>query len=253
MRLAQPAYVVAIDQISSLAFLEAREGYLAIGAGIRQRQVEQSALIRQKHPLLLDVVQYIGHVQIRNRGTVVGSIAHADPAAELPALLTCLGGEVVAHSVSGKRTIKAEEFFSGYLSTTLESHEMLTEVRFPWIPPRAGWAFMEFARRSGDYALAGAVIVLTPALDGRCQAAQISYLGVSDTPVRAYNVEDMLIGTRLDNKTLNAAAETASHIVSDELGDIHATPEYRRSLTTELTKRTLKAAWKRCNYEKNGG
>ena len=245
MRLAAPGYLVDINHISELNYIEPEDGYLAIGATVRQRQVERSALIREKYPLFIEVVQHIGHMQIRNRGTVVGSIAHADPAAELPALLTCLNGEVLVQSSHGERVIKAEDFFLGYLATALEPAEMLTEVRFPWIPPQAGWAFMEFARRSGDYALVGAIAVLTPTLDDHCMSAHIAYLGVSGSPVRARAVEDVLVGTTLDDATLNAAAEIASSVVSDDMSDVHATAEYRRVLTAELTRRILKAAWER--------
>ena len=246
MRLTAPMYLVDINRIAELDYIEARDDYLAIGAITRHRQVEQSALIQQRHPLLGNVVPYIGHTQIRNRGTIAGSIAHADPAAELPALLTCLDGEVVARSISGQRILKAEEFFTGYLSTMLEADEIVTEIRFPWLSPQAGWAFMEFARRSGDYALAGMAAVVTPTADGRCQSAQISYVGIASAPKRAHDVETLLIGTTLDDKTLDAAAEVASHLVTDELNDVHATPTYRRSLTNELTKRVLKTAWQHC-------
>jgi CO/xanthine dehydrogenase FAD-binding subunit len=246
MRLAAPAYIMDINHISELHYIEPEDGYLAIGATVRQRQVERAELVQQKLPLLVEVVKHIGHMQIRNRGTVVGSIAHADPAAELPALLKCLNGEVLAQSSSGERVIKAENFFTGYLTTSLEPGEILTEVRFPWIPPQAGWAFMEFARRSGDYALVGAAAVLIPALDGRCMSARIAYLGVAGSPVRAHAVEDTLVGTMLDEGTLNIAAEAARLVVSDDMEDVHATVEYRRVLTAELTKRVLKAAWERC-------
>ncbi len=245
MRLAGPSYIVDINHISELQYIEPEDGYLAIGATVRQRQVERSALVQEQFPLLVEAVQHIGHMQIRNRGTVVGSIAHADPAAELPALLTCLNGEVLVQSANSERVIKAEEFFIGYLSTALEPGEMLTEVRFPWIPPQAGWAFMEFARRSGDYALVGAAAVLTPALDGRCMVAHIAYLGIAGSPVRARAVEDVLVGTTLDDATLDSAAEIARTIVSEDMSDVHATTEYRRVLTAELTRRVLKAAWER--------
>ncbi len=252
MRLAAPLYVLDINAIHGLDTVEAKEDYLAIGALVRQSQIERSAFVRQRHPLLVDVVQHIGHMQIRNRGTIAGSIAHADPAAELPALLTCLDGEVVASSSGGKRVIKAEDFFSGYLATVLEPYELVTEIRFPWLPSQAGWAFMEFARRAGDYALAGATAVLTSTRNGRCQSVQISYLGIAEAPVRAYAVEDILVGTTLDDTVLNAAAEAATHSVSDELSDIHATPAYRRSLVAELTKRVLKTAWQRCQNNIEG-
>jgi carbon-monoxide dehydrogenase medium subunit len=245
MRLAGPSYIVDINHISELHYIEPEDGYLSIGAAVRQRQVERSALVKEQFPLLVEVVEHIGHMQIRNRGTVVGSIAHADPAAELPALLTCLDGEVLVQSANGERVIKAEEFFTGYLSTALEPGEMLTEVRFPWIPPQAGWAFMEFTRRSGDYALVGATAILTPALDGRCMVAHIAYLGIAGSPIRARAVEEILIGSTLDDATLDSAAEIARTVVSEDMSDVHATTEYRRVLTAELTRRVLKAAWER--------
>ncbi len=245
MRLAAPAYIVDINHISELNYIEQEDGYLAIGATVRQRQIERSALVQEKHPLLIEAVKHIGHMQIRNRGTIVGSIAHADPAAELPALLTCLNGEVLAQSSRGERMIKAEEFFTGYLSTALEPGEMLTEARFPWIAPHAGWAFMEFARRSGDYAFVGAAAVLTPTADDLCMSAQIAYLGIAGSPVRGHVVEHILAGAALNDSVLEAAAEAACELVSDDMSDVHATVEYRRILTAELTRRVLKAAWER--------
>jgi CO/xanthine dehydrogenase FAD-binding subunit len=245
MRLAAPAYIVDINHIAELNYIEQEDGYLAIGATARQRQVERSALVQETHPLLIEVIKHIGHMQIRNRGTVVGSIAHADPAAELPALLTCLSGEVLVQSIHGERVIKAEEFFTGYLSTALEPGEMLTEVRFPILKTHAGWAFMEFARRSGDYAMVGAAAVLSPTVDDRCLSAQIAYLGIAGAPVRGHDVENALVGTTLDEPALDRAAAIASTLVSDDMGDVHATVEYRRVLTAELTKRVLQAAWER--------
>ncbi|HEU5230786.1 MAG TPA: xanthine dehydrogenase family protein subunit M [Ktedonobacteraceae bacterium] len=249
MRLATPSYLIDINRISELDYITARDGYLAVGALARQHQIERSAVVQQHHPLIVEAVQHIGHMQIRNRGTIAGSIAHADPAAELPALLTCLNGEIIASSVRGQRTIKAQDFFQGYLTTALEPEEILTEVRFPWLPPDAGWAFTEFARRSGDYALTGAVAVLLPAPDGRCLSARISYFGVSATPKRGDAIEKLLTNTSLDDSIINAAGELAAQIVSDESSDIHATSEYRRALATELTKRVLKAAWRHCKKE----
>jgi len=245
MRLASPSYIVDINHIDELHYIEQEDGYLAIGATARQRQVERSVLVQEKHPLLVEVIKHIGHMQIRNRGTVVGSVAHADPAAELPALLTCLNGEVLVHSIYGERVIKAEEFFTGYLSTAIEPGEMLTEVRFPLIAPEAGWAFLEFARRSGDYALVGSAAVLNPTADDHCMSARIAYLGIAGAPIRGYDVEAAIVGTALDEAALNVAAEASSMLVSDDMGDVHATVEYRRVLTGELTKRVLRTAWER--------
>jgi CO/xanthine dehydrogenase FAD-binding subunit len=245
MRLASPTYIVDINHIAELHYVEQEDGYLAIGATVRQRQVERSVLVQEKHPLLVEVIKHIGHMQIRNRGTVVGSVAHADPSAELPALLTCLSGEVLVQSIHGERVIKAEEFFTGYLSTAIEPGEMLTEVRFPLIASEAGWAFLEFARRSGDYALVGAAAVLNPTADDQCMSARIAYLGIAGAPIRGYDVEAALVGTALDEAALDAAAQASSMLVSDDMGDVHATVEYRRVLTGELTKRVLRTAWER--------
>ena len=250
MRLAGPAYLVDINRISELLYLETEEHYLAVGAIARQRQVERSVLVQDRHPLLAEVVKHIGHAQIRNRGTVVGSIAHADPSAELPALLTCLNGEVLAQSVHGERVMKAEDFFTGYLTTALEPGEMLTEVRFPWVARNAGWAFMEFARRAGDYALVGAAAVLEPGEDGACAAAHVAYLGISGAPVRAHNVEQLLLGRSLDEQSIENAAGAARDLVSEDMSDVHATVEYRRTLTAELTRRLLKSAWERRGQER---
>jgi CO/xanthine dehydrogenase FAD-binding subunit len=245
MRLAGPAYLVDINHLTELHYIEPEDGYLAIGATVRQRHVEQSPLVQQKLPLLIEAVQHIGHMQIRNRGTIAGSIAHADPAAELPALLTCLNGEVVVQSMQGERVMKAEEFFTGYLSTALAPGEMVTEIRFPWIASQAGWAFMEFARRSGDYALVGAAAVVTPTLDDRCLNAQIAFHGVAGSPIRMREIENMLVGTILDEQTVQEAADKARECVTDDMEDVHATVDYRRALVSELTKRVLKAAWVR--------
>jgi CO/xanthine dehydrogenase FAD-binding subunit len=245
MRLAAPSCILDINHISELHYYETEPDYLAIGAIARQRQIERSLLVQEKHPLLVEVIRHIGHMQIRNRGTVVGSIAHADPAAELPALLTCLDGEVLAQSMRGERVIKAADFFTGYLSTALEAGEMLTEVRFPWLAPQAGWSFIEFARRSGDYALVGVIAVLTPGADDTCMAANIAYLGVAGSPVRARAIEQQLIGTKLDAQALENAAAAARDVVGEDMQDVHATVEYRRELASELTRRVLGQAWAR--------
>ncbi|HEY0753171.1 MAG TPA: xanthine dehydrogenase family protein subunit M [Ktedonobacteraceae bacterium] len=246
MRLAAPAYLLDINRVAELNYIQPEDDYLAIGATTRQCQAEHSSLIQENHPLLIEAIWHIGHMQIRNRGTVVGSLAHADPAAELPTLLTCLEGELLLQSSSGERLLSAESFFHGYLETALEADEMVVEARFPWLDSHAGWAFDEFARRSGDFALVGAAVVLTPAEDGTCQAARIAYSGVAGAPVRARAVEDILEGQPLNEQTLSLAADAAREVVSADMHDLHATVEYRRVLTAELTRRILPAAWARC-------
>ena len=245
MRLAAPTYLVDINRLSELNYIQPEDDYLAIGATVRQSQIERSPLVQEKHSLLIEAIWHIGHMQIRNRGTIVGSLAHADPAAELPALLACLGGSLLLQRSTGERLLTTEDFFRGYLETALEPGEMVVEARFPWVDPRAGWAFMEFARRAGDYALVGAAAVLTPGEDGTCQAARVAYAGVAGAPVRAIEVEKLLLGSTLDEQSLDEAAQVARTIVSADMSDIHATVEYRRILTAELTRRVLRAAWTR--------
>lgn len=245
MRLAQPGYLLDINRISELNYIEAEADYVAIGATVRQSQAEHSFLLQERHPLLIEAIWHIGHAQIRNRGTIVGSIAHADPAAELPAVLTCLNGSVLLQKSTGERLLQAEDFFHGYLETALEPGELVVETRFPWIDPRAGWAFQEFARRSGDFALVGAAAVLTPGEDDICQAASIAYAGVAEGPVKASMVEQVLLGKRLNEQVLNEAVEVARAVVNPVIQDVHATAEYRQVLTAELTRRVLEAAWSR--------
>lgn len=246
MRLAAPTNLLDINRIAELHYIQPEDNYLALGATVRQSQVEHSRVIQERHPLLIEAIWHIGHMQIRNRGTVVGSLAHADPAAELPALLTCLDGTLLLQKSSGERLLHPEDFFYGYLETALEPGEMVVEARFPWVDPRAGWAFQEFARRSGDFALVGAAAVLVPAEDGNCQSARIAYAGVAGAPVRARAVEQVLEGYPLNERTINMAAEVAREVVSADMHDVHATVEYRRVLAAELTRRILPAAWARC-------
>ena len=246
MRLAAPTNLLDINRIAELNYIQPEDDYLAIGATVRQSQVEHSLVIQEKHPLLIEAIWHIGHMQIRNRGTIVGSLVHADPAAELPALLMCLDGRLLLQKSSGERLFSTEAFYQGYLETALEPGEMVIEARFPWLDPRAGWAFQEFARRSGDFALVGAAAVLVPAEDGTCQSARIAYAGVAGAPVRARVVEQMLEGCPLNERTLDMAAEAARELVSADMSDVHATVEYRRVLIAELTRRILPAAWARC-------
>jgi len=245
MRLAAPSYLIDINRLSELNYIQPEDDYLAIGATVRQSQIERSPLVQEKHPLLIEAIWHIGHMQIRNRGTIVGSLAHADPAAELPALLACLGGSLLLQRSTGERLLATEDFFRGYLETALEPGEMVVEARFPWVDPRAGWAFMEFARRAGDYALVGAAAVLTPGEDGTCQEARVAYAGVAGAPVRASEVEKLLLGSTLDERSLDEAAQVARAVVSADMSDVHATVVYRRVLAAELTRRVLRAAWAR--------
>lgn len=242
-RLAQPAVLVDLNRVSELAFLEpGPAGGLRIGAMTRQRAAEQSPLVAAHAPLVHQALPHIAHVQIRNRGTVGGSVAHADPAAELPAVMLALGARMRAESRRGSRWIEAADFFTGLLSTALAADEILAEIELPPVPARAGHAFVELSRRSGDYALAG--VAAQVALDerGSISTARIALLGVGEGPVLAASASATLVGQAPSDDLFRAAADACTTNDIDPHGDIHATPAYRRHLAGVLTRRALAAA-----------
>ena len=182
-RLAQPAVLVDLNRASELFYVnEVADGTVHLGAMTRQRTVEQSAVVARRVPLLHATMPHIAHVQIRNRGTIGGSLAHADPAAELPAVMVALSAQFRLRSLQGERTVAAEDFYIGLFTTDLQPDEILAEIVVPPPPPRTGWAFQEVARRHGDYALVGAAATVTLAADGRCSAARLIYFSVGDGP-----------------------------------------------------------------------
>lgn len=245
MRLARPAVIVDINRISALEYhARTPDGGLNIGSLTRQRTMEQSELVRELNPLISEVMPLVGHFQVRNRGTIGGSIAHADPAGELPALCVALEAEVVLSSASGERTVTAEDLFLTYFTTTMEPTEMITEVRFPSWTPGRGWGFEEMARRHGDFAMVGALALLQ--LDGKqeCQGAQITLFGVDGTPVRAVEAEEMLQGRRVDQSALEDVAKMVSDSLEPE-SDLHASAEYRREVGGVMARRALTAALSR--------
>jgi aerobic carbon-monoxide dehydrogenase medium subunit len=240
MRVARPRVIVDINRVRGLTRLDEARGMLRIGAMVRQRAAERAALVASRCPLLRDALLWVGHPQIRNRGTVGGSVAHADPAAELPAVLAALGGEVTVRGPRGSRTIRAAELFVTYLTTSIEPHELLTEVRVPVMPRRAGWAWMEIARRHGDFALAGVGVML--ALRGGVIAdARIGLTGVGAAPVRAAAAERVLVKRRPSEALWQEAAEAVRAAIDPD-GDLHATADYRRHVAGVLTTRALREA-----------
>jgi len=243
MRLARPGVIVDINRIRALDHLTPDGDALRVGALCRQRGAERAAIVATRCPLLHAALQLVGHVQIRNRGTVVGSLAHADPAAELTAVLAALGGTVTAVGPDGTRTIAADEFFVSYLTTSLDPRELLTEARFPTHPQGAGWSWMEIARRHGDFALAGVGIVLA-VRGGRITEARVGLTGVGPTPVRAARAERALAG-RVPSDALWTEAADAVREEIDPEGDIHASAEYRRHVAGVLTRRALAEAYTR--------
>jgi carbon-monoxide dehydrogenase medium subunit len=240
LRLARPRQLIDINRVSDLARI-VNGSSLTIGATTRQRTIEHSDVVRKASPLLADAVRLIGHTAIRNRGTIGGSLAHADPAAELPAVLLALDGEVEARSARGTRTVAASQLFEGFLTTSLEPDELLTAVRVPVSAAGTGWSFQEFSRRSGDFAIVGVAATVRLDGNGRISAARIALSGVDQTPTRASAAESMLTGgSPSDDLWKNAGAAAAAPL--EPSSDLHGSAAYRKHLAAALTARALKEA-----------
>jgi carbon-monoxide dehydrogenase medium subunit len=240
-RLAAPSLLVDVNAIPGLSGLRVEDGALVIGATTRMRVLELDPLVRDTVPLLAAAARWVGHVQIRNRGTVGGSLAHADPAAEIPAVCLLLDAEVVAVGPAGERRIAADELFLGFLTTSLAEDELLSEVRVPIRPRAVRWGFREFAHRRGDFALAGAAVTLD--LDpgeGTVREARIVGFGTADRPLRARAAETALEGGRADEARIAAAAATAADEV--EADDPRPDAAYRRRLMETMVRRALEDA-----------
>jgi carbon-monoxide dehydrogenase medium subunit len=244
-RLARPAVLVDLNRIAELAYVRAESGGLAIGAMTRQRAVERSEVVARAAPLLAETMPSIAHPQIRNRGTMGGSIAHADPSAELPAVTLALEARFRAKSSTGERSIAAGEFFKGMLETALAPGELLVEIAVPPLPASSGTAFLEMARRHCDYALVGVAAIATLDPHGRCKAARISLLSVGDGPVLATEAAKLLAGQAPSEDLLRAAGDAAATRDVDPPSDIHASAAYRRQLVAVLTRRALARAFER--------
>jgi aerobic carbon-monoxide dehydrogenase medium subunit len=242
MRLARPRVIIDINGLSELTYTSpGSHGGLAIGALTRQRAVERSSLVQTHNPLLAAAMQYIGHVQIRNRGTIGGSLVHADPAAELPALSLALEAKFVLRSMTGQRVLSAADFFLTYLTTAIEPIELLTEVRLPPWMGHWRWGFQEVCRRDGDFALVGAVAVLQMDAQTVCQRLHLILFGVGGTPVRLQGAEEMLSGRQVDDRMLNDVAKVVAEVLEPD-SDIHASAEYRKEVGGVVARRALEAA-----------
>ncbi len=239
MRLARPAVLVDINGARELDYLREVDGVLSVGALVRQHQLERWAAARV--PLIAEALRYVGHLAIRTRGTVAGSLAHADPASELPALLLCLDGSVVARRNRSERAIPAAELFVAPLTTALAPDELCTEVRFTLPRAGAGWGFAEVARRHGDFALVGTVAVLSCDASGNVADVRLGFFGVGPTAVRAVAAEAMLAGEEPTGARIRDAARAAAQSLSPD-ADLHATGEYRRQVAAVLAERTLNRA-----------
>ena len=248
LRLARPAHLVDINRVGELVVLENGNG-LRFGATVRHRTVERSEVVRTANPLLAYASRFIGHGAIRNRGTIGGSVAHADPAAEIPTVLAALDGEVEARSARGTRTVAAADLFEGFLTTSLEPDELLTAVRLPAWHADTGWSFQEFSRRSGDFAIVGVAATIRLNGDGTVAEARLAFSGVDTKPVRANDAEASLSGaTPSDDVWATAAREAAAPF--EPASDIHGSSAYRKHLAAVLAERALKEAHDRAKEAK---
>lgn len=236
LRLAAFDHLVDIGRIGELVGIDAAEGAVTVGAGTTQATIEASSALSASVPLLARATPLIGHFQIRNRGTIGGSLAHADPAAEYPAVALTLDADLELQSHRGRRWLRARDFFTGFWSTALEPDEMLVNVRFAVWSGRCGFAFREFARRHGDFAVAGAAVALMLGADERIERCGISLIGMGSTPIRARNVEGAVIGQAPPIEASDVGAMAIADV--DEVpSDLHGSAEYRRRVGSTMVAR----------------
>ncbi len=240
LRLARPAVLIDINGLGELSGVSVADGWVAIGAMTREYEAEESETIAGTVPLLAAALPLIGHEAIRSRGTIGGSLAHADPAAELPAVARALDAELVVRGKSGDRVVPAAEWFEGYLATSRRYDEILVEVRFPAAAPGTGVAFQEVARRHGDFAIVGLAASVTLA-DGVISDARLAFAGVADVPVRAADAEALLAGQRPSTELFEEAARRATAGL-DPPADLNGPAEYRKKVAAALVRRGLRAA-----------
>ena len=243
-RLSQPSVLIDLNNVPQLdRIVQASDGSLHFGSMVRQSRLEHEPLVAQHHPLLHEALPHIAHPQIRNRGTFGGSLAHADPAAELPVIVMALNGRIKLQSTAGERWLAAKEFYTGLFETAIEDEELLVEIALPPMPTNTGTAFIEMARRHGDYALAGVAAVVTMDSNGVCTEAKLVYLNAGEVPMVAENAATLLVGERPSEELMLETAVSASQNEIDPLDDIHATANYKRHLAKVLTVRALKQAF----------
>ena len=247
-RLAQPGVLVDLNGVPGLDEIRhADDGTLYFGSMVRQSRLEREPLVAQHQPLLAEALPHITHPQIRNRGTFGGSLAHADPAAELPVIAVALNGGFKLQSAAGERWMAGRDFFTSLFDTDLGDEELLVEITLPPLPARTGTAFTEMARRHGDYALAGVAAVVTVDGGGVCTAARLVYLNAGEVPMVAADAAQILVGDRPSEEVWLETAVAARQNEIDARGDIHASADYKRHLAKVLTVRALKQAFDRAS------
>ncbi|WP_069803040.1 FAD binding domain-containing protein [Thermogemmatispora onikobensis] len=242
LRLAQPAHLIDIGRIPGLSYIREEGNVVAVGALTTYATIERSEVLRRHFALLPECASVIGDPQVRNRGTIGGSISHADPSADMPGAVRALKAEIRVRGPNGERTVAADDFFLGTFTTALEPGEMVTEIRFPLPPARTGSAYTKLANKASHYAVAGCAAVVTLGADGACTAASVVITGAGMMPTRAAAVEAALVGKQLDEA---AVAEAASHAAEglELMEDIHGSKQYRAQMAAVMARRAiLKAA-----------
>jgi carbon-monoxide dehydrogenase medium subunit len=240
-RLAAPSMLVDLRRVPDLGEITIEPEGVRLGATVRWRDIENDPLLHRAHPLLRAGIAHVAHYQIRNRGTVGGSLAHADPAAELPGIAVTCDAEIAVVGAAGRRTIPTGEFFTGPLSTALRPDEIITELRLPPWPARRRWGFEEFSRRQGDFALAGIALFYDDDAQGHAENAHVGVIGACSRPHRLTPVEVIINGRAINEDAIAAAARAASSAI-DPPQDLHAPADYRRALVGTLVERALRAA-----------
>ena len=241
-RMAYPSMLVDIQKLAGIDEIKITPEGLRVGARVRWCQIEEDKRLSTAHPLFQSMIAHVAHYQIRNRGTVGGSLAHADPSAEMPGVAMVCDCEMTTVGKAGSRTIKAADFFVAALETALQPAEIITEVCFPAWPKARRWSFHEFARRRGDFAIAGVAVFFDCDAQGRIADAHVGVIGAAETPLRIKAVEQLLNGARLDDDLI-ARAKTAASASVDPNADIHGGGDYRKALVGTLTGRALRDAW----------
>lgn len=244
LRLARPSHLIDINRISGLAYIKEDGGFLKIGGLTREVEVEASAVVRQKYPILLDTAKVIADPQVRNLATVGGNLAHGDPANDHPATMIALGAQIVATGAKGERVIPIDSFFKSLFETDLKHDEILTEIRIPVPPPKSGGAYLKLERKVGDFATAAVAVQLTLDGSGAVQKIGIGMTNVGATPLRAKKAEAALTGKKPDQPMIEQAAKQAAE-ESQPSSDLRGPAEYKRGLIKELTKRAIAKALER--------
>jgi carbon-monoxide dehydrogenase medium subunit len=240
-RLAAPSLLVDIQHVMGLKGIRIEDGLIVVKAMTRHRELELDEAVRHANPLIAEVMEHVAHIPIRNRGTVVGSLCHADAAAEMPMLLMLLGGSVVAQSLTGRREILAADFFQFHLTTSRRRDEIVVEAGFPVLASDAGWAFDEMTRRHGDFAIVGVGAVVRLDAAGKAIEVRLAACGIAACPVRLTDAENLLVGTTLGASDLAAAAAAAAEVVAVP-DDMHASSAHRRRVTATLVRRMVAKA-----------